>query len=60
MKTGLEKDLEEVEKSIKKRKQLLKKDLINLVLQFELKHLNKVRTTLIKIRCLNRMNGEMW
>lgn len=60
MKTGLEKDLEEVEKSIEKKKQLLKKDPTNLVLQFELEHLNKVRTTLSKIQCLNRMNGEMW
>lgn len=60
MKTGLEKDLEEVEKLIKQKKQLLKKDSNNLVLQFELEHLNKVWTTLIKIQCLNRMNGEMW
>ena len=60
MKTGLEKDLEGVEKLIKQKKQLLKKDPTNLVLQFELEHLNKVRTTLIKIQWLNRMNGEMW
>lgn len=60
MKIRLEKDLEEVEKSIEEKEQLLKKDPTNLVLRFELEHLNKVRTTLIKIRCLNCMNGEMW
>lgn len=60
MKTGLEKDLEEVEKSIEEKEQLLKKDPTNLVLRFQLEHLNKVWTTLTKLQWLNRMNGEMW
>lgn len=57
MKTGLDKDLEEVEKLIKEKEQLLEKDPTNLVLQFELKHLNQVRTTLNKLWWLNHMSG---
>lgn len=57
MKTRLESDLERVEKLIEEKEQLLKKDSHNLVLQFELKYLNKVLTTLNKLWWLNHMNG---
>lgn len=57
MKTRLESDLERVEKLIEEKEQLLEKKPTNLVLQFELKHLNQVRTTLNKLWWLNHMSG---
>lgn len=57
MKTALEKDRERIEKEIEEKEQSLKKDPTNLVLKFELEHLNRVRITLKNLWWLNKMNG---